>query len=437
MTAGTQPADPAPDHTETAGRRHHGTYSALRHNDFRALFGGQLVSLIGDQLFLVAMPFLLASGHPHDATRLATVLVCLGVARAVAVLAGGAAADRMRRWRVMMGADLVRLSLTALLAALTITGLPPLLVICGLAVGLGLAEGAFLPSSYAIVPDLVPGDTVLSANALVSAQTTTAMLVGPLVAGLVVAGTGPAVALAVDAATFALSAGSLALIRGRHRRPESAESAPDTGQRAGYRQFLGYFRGQRLLWFCTVNTLVVNLGYSGMMAVALPILVQAHHRAATSYGLLLAASGAGALTGAMLGKRILDRPRSAIVGLVAGIAEGVLVLSIPAVSNSVPMIAVPLLLAGAGTAISDVFFVTALQQRTEPRFLGRTMSVLMLAAFVSGPASYALMGALVATGGFTVAFLVAGTSSIVAFGLGFLSADIRGVDLSTKPAGSG
>lgn len=194
-------------------RRFGATFEVLSVRDLRLLLTGQLVSLLGDQLFLVAIPFVLLTGR-HDASRLGVVLLCLGVGRTVAMAAGGSLSDRFRRRLVMMYSDLVRLVLTALLAVVVLVASQPVLLIAALAAMLGLAQGVFLPSSYSIVPELVGEDRIVAANSIMSTQLNLSTMIGPAIGGVLVAGASPGVALLVDAATFGVSASSLALIRG-------------------------------------------------------------------------------------------------------------------------------------------------------------------------------------------------------------------------------
>ena len=430
-------------------RRFGATFEVLSVRDLRLLWTGQLISLLGDQMFLVAMPFVLLTGG-HDASRLGVVLLCLGVGRTVAMAAGGSLSDRFRRRLVMLYSDMVRLVLTALLAVVVLFENQPLLVIAALAAMLGLAQGVFLPSSYSIVPELVGEDRIVAANSIMSTQLNLSTLIGPAIGGALVAGASPGVALLADAATFGVSASSLALIRGRPAtaravsepaagtaaNPPEAAAGP-AGQASGearrpssYRSFLRYVTSSRLLPFSLLVTFIVNLGYAGMVEIALPALARERFaNAPVAFGLLLTGSAIGALTGALTANPILARRNGALLALGTGIVEGLCILLIPVLPGFAGSW-LALFLVGTASAVVNVFFVSSLQRTVPREYLGRTMSLLMLAASATSPISYGLVAALVTASGAATAFYLAGAATVTAFAVGFLGRDIRKLALA-------
>jgi predicted MFS family arabinose efflux permease len=407
--------------------------------DFRLLVAGQFVSLVGDQCFLVALPFVVLAGG-RSASALGALLAVVGGGRAMASLLGGVAGDRFPRRAVMLGSDLARLALTGVFGVLVLAGRPSWWLIAALTGLLALAEGVFLPSSYSIVPDLVPERMVVAANSVTAAQVQVAALIGPALGGVLVAAASTGDALLVDAGTFAVSAAALVAIRHGRAIPvrddpagAGAGGAGGAGERPTYRAFLHFLAGSRLLQFSVLSTVIVNLGYLGAVQVALPVL--AHRRFSNgpgAYGLLLAGSGAGALAGALLAGRVLRGPRPAVVALAAGLMEGTATLLVPTLPGVFPGIVGPLLplaVAGAAGAVVNVFFVSALQHYIPDQYLSRTMSVLMLAAYTSAPASAVLAGFLVDGLSPTAAFWLGGAATLAAFAVGLASADMRGLAL--------
>jgi MFS family permease len=184
----------------------------LRHRGFRLLAGGQLASNVGDAFYAVALPWYVLAHH-GGAPLLGTVLAAYGVSRAALLAAGGHASDRHHPWTVMMTADTLRACAVGGLAVAAATGPPRPSLLIPVAVVLGAGEGLFLPGSFAVVPSLLPGDDLQAGNALISSGTQLATLVGPAVAGLVVALVGPVSAFAVDAVTFLASSATLAGVR--------------------------------------------------------------------------------------------------------------------------------------------------------------------------------------------------------------------------------
>ena len=141
----------------------------LKVRNFTLLFGGQTISVIGDALYLVALPWLvLTTGG--NAQELGIVLAAYGIPRAVSMLVGGWLSDRLRPRRVMLIADTVRLLLVGLLAMIAIGGHPTLWQLCTIAVPLGAFGGAFLPASQAILPETLSPEDLQAGNGLMQAS---------------------------------------------------------------------------------------------------------------------------------------------------------------------------------------------------------------------------------------------------------------------------
>ena len=200
----------------------------LRVRDFRLLFVGQFISSVGDQCYLVALPWLILErgGTPQ---MLGFVLSAYGVPRLVALLAGGKLSDQLRPRSVMLLADVARALVLFMLTALMLIGPPPpLWLLCLIVAPLGLFTGLFLPASYAIAPELMPAAQLQAANAITSSSQQLARLVGPGLGGILVGQVRASAALAADALSFVASIGTLAAIHRdagkQHRRAEPVEA---------------------------------------------------------------------------------------------------------------------------------------------------------------------------------------------------------------------
>lgn len=410
--AGTDPGRPA---------RGAGPLAALRVPDFALLFAGQACSLVGDQFAIVALPFLVLS-HAGAAT-LGEVLMTFGIARIAAIPLGGQLADRLGRTRTMLCSDAVRLLVVAVLA---VSGSAPLWLLLVTVAVLGAAEGAFLPAAYAVIPDVLEDDLIVSGNALIGGATSAAALIGPAIAGLVVSAAGPGLGFAVDAVTFAVSVASLLALAARRAasRQRRPVAAPDGGERQepGIVQVL---QSSRILQVSLVITLVASLANGGISDVVLPVFSQRSLDLGSSgYGVLLASFGTGAVLGSLGAGRLAALRRRGTIALCLGIAQGIGVMLVPA-GNSVWVGALSLVVVGATNGMCNVFYVSMLQQRLAPAVLGRAMSVLMLTATGTFPLSVALAGQLVGTLGVTTLFLVDGLLICGAFAIGFGSREYR------------
>src|ERR671924_88129 len=178
---------------------------------FRLLFAGQALSVVGDRMTPVAIAFaVLGLG---DATDLGLVLAAGGVPFALFAIAGGVVSDRVGRRPVMIASDVTRALTQALVAALLLTETAEVWMLVALSALYGTCAAIFMPALMGLIPQTVPPDRLQESNALLGFTRSVASVGGPALAGILIAVGGPGDAIAVDAATFALSAACLIALR--------------------------------------------------------------------------------------------------------------------------------------------------------------------------------------------------------------------------------
>jgi MFS family permease len=412
----------------------------LANANFRLLTGGQFTSTVGDYCYAVALPWLVLSGHGGPAL-LGTVLACYGVPRVVALPVGGVLADKIGPRRVMLVADISRAILAGLLMLVAARHVIALAVLGPVAVALGAGEGMFLPAANSIMPSLLSRDQLAPGNAINMAALQCGAVLGPVLGGVMVAAAGSVPAFAVDAASFAVSAVTLALIRlGRAAAAESATAesfepagaAPSAGTEATSGLW-AFVRRERLLKVLLLVVFAANFATAGTFEVALPTLAHARWGAG-GYGALLACIGAGSVAGtlASAAARRLHRPA---VG--AGLALLVCAASIAAIPflGGLPGAAAAALLLGVSTGFGNTVVITLAQQWVPAELLGRVMSLIFMCAIGSFPVTTAVTGLLVHALGPSPFFVIAGVGLAVTT-LGALSQPVfRGFGASdTEPA---
>ena len=184
----------------------------LRTREFRLLFSGQAVSVLGDRMALVALAFaVLEIGG--SASDVGLVLAAGAFPLVATVLAGGVVADRASRRAVMVVADLARVASQGTMAALLIAGVADVWMLALVAGVTGAATGFFSPASTGLLPEVVLAEQLQPANALRASAVSTGEILGPAVGGVLVAAAGAGWAIAIDAVTFAVSAACLAMLR--------------------------------------------------------------------------------------------------------------------------------------------------------------------------------------------------------------------------------
>jgi MFS family permease len=368
--------------------------------NFTLLFSGQTVSILGDALYAVALPWLILTTG-GNAQELGIVLAAYGIPRVGSMLVGGWLSDRLRPRRLMLIADTVRMLLVGILAALALWGHPALWQLCAVAVPLGAFGGAFMPASMSILPETLSNEDLQAGNGLMMSSMQGAILVGSAFAGVVVAAFTAGAGLAIDAATFLVSAVSLALMRTAHRatpgkREEGASqehpsaSAQEQGERIS---FWRYLFTSRLIQVILLMFIVIGLFSGGLIEVALPTLVHGPmHGGASSYGIILAAWGAGALVGSLFAGMLGKQKHKGLVILPAGLIVAASIALLP--TGGVMGAVACMLIGGIANSVITVLLFTAIQLAIPRHLMGRVMGLLMFSSFGLYPVSVALAGVL-------------------------------------------
>ena len=269
----------------------------LRHRDFRLLWTGMTVSLVGDGIFLVAMAW-----QAYELWNAPAALSLLGIGMTIPTIAfllpAGVLSDRLDRRSLMLCADLGRAVVIAALAILALTGLLVFWELVLLVALYGAGTAFFTPAFEAIVPDIVPADDLAAANSLDQfVRPITLRLAGPAVGGALVAGVGPGAAFTVDAASFLASALAVFLMRPpAHPRSENVESSV-----GAVKEGLQFVRRRVWLWGTLLSATIAYLAFMGPAEVLLPYVVKNElHASAGDLGLVFAAGGVGAVAAALI-----------------------------------------------------------------------------------------------------------------------------------------
>jgi hypothetical protein len=269
---------------------------ALRHRDFRLLWGAQAVSLAGDGIYLVAIAWLV-----YDISNSPGALAVVGFAWTLPQVAGlllaGVLSDRFERRRLLVIADVVRCAAIGAIAALAYAGTARIWHLVLLVVVYGFGQALFQPAYTAIVPEIVPREELLQANALREVLEPLGMrFVGPGLGGGLIALFGVGTAFLVDSASFAVSA-LLVLAIGARPPPRSEPGSMRRDLGEGW----AYVRAHAWLWGTLAGAALFLLFTLGPFEVLLPYIIRNDlGGGAAVFGTVLAAGGAGSIFGAML-----------------------------------------------------------------------------------------------------------------------------------------
>lgn len=378
----------------------------LRHRDFRLLWTGQSVSVLGNGIHDVALPFqILALGG--GARELAVWAASLFIASLIFLLLGGAIADRVPRRALILASDLVQGLVVGAIGALSASGALRFEHLYVSAAIYGMCGAFFHPAISAIIPELVPPDVLQAGNAARAMSRQISLLVGPATGGLIVATAGLPAAFALDAATFFFSFATLLAARPPRREP--AAPAPLYRQ---IREGLAYTFSVRWLWVFIFAWSLVLLGEFGPRMVGLPLFVRdVLGGDARLFGLVTAAMGAGEIvTGLVLAQA---RVRRLGVGIclftVAGALATMGIGLVPHVAATVAFAAVM----GAEFTGIGILWTTAVQKHVPPAMLGRVMSIDAFGGGLLLPVAPAAFAGVVAAVGPAQAFVIGGGFALV------------------------
>ena len=157
----------------------------IANRDFRLLWIGEAISLLGDQFYMIALPWLILQ-LTGDAFLMGTVLAVAAIPRAIFMLLGGVITDRYSPRNVMLASNIARMILVIALTGVILTGTTQLWMIYVISLLFGLADAFYFPASQAIVPSIIPNKLLQTGNAVVQGTIQISVFLGPVVAGVLI-----------------------------------------------------------------------------------------------------------------------------------------------------------------------------------------------------------------------------------------------------------
>ena len=356
----------------------------LYEREFRLLYLARAFSLFGDGLIPVALPFAVFS-IDRSPSALGFVLASRSISLVVFLLVAGVVADRLARKVVMIASDIARLAAQATMAALLIGGAAKLWQLVSLVFLYGLGDAFFRPTSTGFVPETVSRARLQQANALLVLTNSSFSILGPVVAGVLVASVGPGWALAADAATFLASALFLVQI---HVVPKARPLAASFLREL--REGWQVFRSQTWLWVDGVFSALGSFAVLAPMFVLGPVVAVRSLGGAPAWAMIVAAFGAGSiLAGVVLLRARPRRPLLVAIPPLALLALPTAFLALPAPTL---IIALGALAGGFGLTVFNTLFETTVQRHVPPESLSRVASIDWVMSGALQPFGFALAG---------------------------------------------
>lgn len=397
----------------------------LRDGNFARFLTATTISTLGGGMATIALAF--AVLDHGGVTELGIVLLAREVPMIVFVLLGGVFADRLRRRTILVSTDLVKAATQGLTAFLFFTGTADVLTVSLLQIVFGVANAFSRPAYTGLVREILRDDQLQEANALLGLSNSVLHIAGPALGAIIVAAGSPALALAVDAVTFLVSALLMFTMRiARAIRIVSTSVLADL--RSGWRELIS----RPWLVAMIISFGMFQLTFFPALSVLGPAVAQDSLGGPTAWGLILSLESVGAVIGGLVALRIrVSRPLIAsqlfclpcgllLIGLGVPLHIGLLVLLSAGV--------------GFGFAAGNTFWMTALQQNVPEHALSRVSSFDWLGSVAFNPLGYLLIGPLATAIGTSQALIASGVINLATAVGVLLVPSVRAIRMVGAPA---
>lgn len=387
----------------------------LRNPAYRRWLIGSATSMLGDQFYLVALPWLVLQELGSSET-LGTVMMAAALPRMALALIGGVVSDRFSARRVMLVAAAVRAVCVAAIGLLTWAGWLAAWEVYALVIVFGAADAFAMPAQNAYLPALLTPGQLVAGISLGQSVSTAAYILGPVPAGLIIGHSGAGTAFMIDAASFAVIIFALLGLPDPPLapRPESTSAAIVDG----IAQVVNDVPLRTLLLMVTA----LNLFLSGCVEVGLPYLASSKFGSSAAYGAILSVGAVGALLATLFASAWKVRRRGVLI-LVGLAVVGVGLASIPFVPGLRGATAVVFVMCFA-SCLANVHMYAWVMQRVDATSRGRVSSVMVMVATATAPLSMAAAG-YVAKWSLTGLFALCGVGQVIVTACGAVLRSVR------------
>jgi MFS family permease len=364
------------------------TFAAMRHRNFQLYFGGQLISNIGTWMQIIAQAWVVYQiGH----SELTLGLVAFASAIPILVISpwGGVIVDRVSRRNLLIMTQTGAMLLAFILAALTFSGIVKEWHVIVLAALLGVVNAFDAPARQAFVPEMVGKKDLPNAIALNSIMFNSARVIGPAIAGLMLAIIGAAWCFTLNGISFFAVIIGLWLMKLSRRRPIHNPASPWQQLVSGVQ----YAAGNREISALILLSLVFSIFGISYFTVLPAFVEKVLHQGAMAYGWVNAASGLGAVSGAFLLAHRVSNGRRGQLLVWTNIAFPLILIAF-AFTTLLPLSLVLAFGLGIGFMVQFTTINTLLQTRVEDKFRGRVMGLYTLTFFGFAPFGNLAIGAL-------------------------------------------
>jgi len=383
-------------------------FRSLKYRNYRLFFSGQSISLIGTWMQRIAMPWLV-----YHMTGSAFLLGLVSFAGQIPTFLlaplGGVVTDKFSKYRVLLITQIISLIQALILAVLALTGVIQIWQIVVLSIILGCVNAFDVPSRHSFVIEMVEKKEHLgNAIALNSMIFNGARLIGPSIAGMMLATTGEGVCFLINAISYVFVVISLLLMHVQKKEVIRKPGNIFDEMKEGFNYTFG---------FAPIKHLLILLGVVSLMGSSYQVLMPVFakeilHGNSSTFGFLMGAAGLGALAGAVF---LASRETVLKLGRIIPAAAAIFGVGLIALSMTkyLPVSLLLMIIIGLGLMLHTASSNTILQTITDDDKRGRVMSFYSLAIMGTAPFGSLLAGSLAKIVGTPVTILVGGISCII------------------------
>jgi MFS family permease len=401
MASATVPNTSVPAEAISASTVEH----PLRNPDYRLWLIGGTISLLGDQFYLVALPWLVLQ-QTGSAVAMGAIMMTGAIPRALLMLMGGAVSDRVSARKIMMATATARTICVTVIGVLVWLRILRTWELYALTFAFGVADAFAVPAQTAYMPSLLKREQLVAASSVSQSTGQLTTILGPVPVGLVIQALGVAWAFFVDAISFLFIIGAL------WKLPDPPKS--QTARKAMWHSIaegIAYVGKDVPLRSLMLLATIMNFCIAGPVSIGLAYWTKTRFGSPAAYGIVISAVAAGSLLGALLAGVWKIRRRGVMILAVSAVLG--LCLGSIGLIDRVWSVAGVLLVMGVAAGMVNVHIGAWAMQRIDAGVRGRVASVLMLASFGIAPISLAVAGFLVAWS-LKFMFLLAGGLMVLA-----------------------
>lgn len=372
-------------------------------SNYRWLWIGESISILGSQLQMLAIPWLVLS-LTGSSRMLGGVFMSAALPCVFFSLYGGVLADRFSPRLIMLVANVTRafLSFGVIVFVLNHRSMISLYLFVVL---IGVCDALFYPAYYAIVPKIMDPDRLSAGMALMQVSNRVAGIVGPSAAGMIIAFGGLAWPFCLNALSFMIAGVFLLLVK--MPKPTLSTTKAPVG-RSLAKEGYDYVKRDKALRAMIVAGAILNFAVTGPFFVALPLIATSSPRAAVQLGTMYSCLSGGGLLGSLYAGRRSSFRNRGILAVICMFVVGVALVGV-AMSEVVEVRCISIIILSFTTGILNLVVVTWLQARTDSEMQGRVMGFFSLSVQGTLPLSFGIAGLI---GQFGATKLLVGSGSV-------------------------